>query len=67
MKPRWNKITTWTTIAITTTSIEWMNEWMNEYMRVYFITANCKVKVNYLKLIAFSWYVDDDLFCVVQS
>ena len=43
---------------------EWMNEWMYECMRVYFITANCKTKVlkpNYLKLITFSWYVDDDL------
>ena len=43
---------------------EWMNEWMYECMRVYFITVNCKTKVlkpNYLKLITFSWYVDDDL------
>ena len=39
----------------------WMNEWMNECMRVYFITVNCKTKVSYLKLITFSWYVDDDL------
>ena len=30
-------------------------------MRVYFIRANFKTKVNYLKLITFSWYVDDDL------
>ena len=35
--------------------------WMNECIRVYFITVNCKTKVNYLKLITFSWYVDHDL------
>ena len=35
--------------------------WMNECMRVYFVTVNCKTKVNYLKLITFSWYVDHDL------
>ena len=40
---------------------ERMNEWMNEWMRVYFITVNCKTKVNYLKLLSFSWYVDDDI------
>ena len=39
----------------------WMNEWTNECMRVYFITVNYKTKVSYLKLITFSWYVDDDL------
>ena len=39
----------------------WINEWMNERMRVYFITVICKTKVNYIKLITFSWYVDDDL------
>ena len=38
-----------------------MNELMNECMRVYFIIVNCKTRVNYLKLITFSWYVDDDL------
>ena len=48
-------------IAITTNTIEWMNEWMNECMSVYFITVNCKTRLNYLKLITFSWYVDDDL------
>ena len=58
-----------TTIVITTNTIEWMkewmnegmNEWMNEYIRVYFIRVNYKTKENYLKLITFSWYVDDDL------
>ena len=49
------------TIAITTNTTEWMNEWMNECMRVYSRTVNCKTKVNYLKLITFSCYVDDDL------
>ena len=39
----------------------WMNKWMNECTRVYFIIVNYKTKVNYLKLITFSWYVDDDL------
>ena len=34
---------------------------MNERMGVYFITVICKTKVNYIKLITFSWYVDDDL------
>ena len=40
---------------------EWMNEWMNECMRLYFIIVNCKTRVDYLKLIIFSWYVEDDL------
>ena len=34
---------------------------MNECMRVYFMIVNCKTKANYLKLITFSWFVDDDL------
>ena len=30
-------------------------------MRVYFMIVNSKTKANYLKLITFSWFVDDDL------
>ena len=33
---------------------------MNEY-EVYFIIVNCKIKVIYVKLITFSWFVGNDL------